>query len=115
VLLVSVIVSIAGQFCLKLGAVKLGRVEANNLTGHILGVFTTPEILLGLLFYALSAVTYILLLTRVKLSVIGPAVAIGYVFSVLIGYFIFHESIPLTLWIGLAFVVAGVILIVWNR
>ena len=33
---------------------------------------TTPELLIGLVCYGLGAVAYIMLLTRVKLSVAGP-------------------------------------------
>jgi len=43
-----------------------------------------------------GVIAYILLLlTRVKLSIAGPAIALVYVFSVLLGYFVFRESVPL--------------------
>jgi dolichol-phosphate mannosyltransferase len=42
-------------------------------------------------------------------------VIVGYVFSVLLGYFIFRESISLTRLIGLSFIVSGVILVIWQK
>jgi drug/metabolite transporter (DMT)-like permease len=114
-LLMSVLISVAGQFFLKIGAIKLGRVHAGNVVNHILSIVTTPELLVGLACYALGAVAYILLLTRVKLSVAGPSVSIGYIFSVLIGCFILKESIPLIRLLGLSFIVLGVILVVWQK
>lgn len=114
-LLMSVIISVAGQFFLKLGALKLGKVDAGNAVSHILSMVTTPELLIGLSFYGIGAVAYILLLTRVNLSVAAPAVSIGYIFSVLIGCFILKESIsPLRL-VGLSLIVMGVILLVGKK
>lgn len=113
-LLLSIITSVAGQFFLKTGALKLGRVDANNFISHILNIITIPELVAGLACYGLGALAYILLLTRVKLSVAGPSVALVYVFSVLVGYFIFHETVPISRFVGLGLIVAGVLLVVWK-
>jgi drug/metabolite transporter (DMT)-like permease len=114
-LLMSVLASVAGQFFLKAGALKLGRVNVANTINHILSIVTIPELLLGLTCYALGALAYILLLTRVNLSVAGPSISLVYVFSVLLGYFIFREAIPLVRLAGLSFIVLGVILVVWQK
>jgi drug/metabolite transporter (DMT)-like permease len=114
-LLMSVLISVAGQFFLKLGAVKLGKVHAGNFVNHILSIVTTSELLIGLTCYALGAVAYILLLTRVNLSVAAPAVSVGYIFSVLLGCFILKEPVPLIRLIGLGLIVIGVMLVVWQK
>jgi drug/metabolite transporter (DMT)-like permease len=114
-MLISVLASVAGQVFLKIGAVKLGKVNAENAINHILSIITTPELLIGLGCYGVGALFYILLLTRVNLSVAGPAASLVYVFSVLLGYFIFKEYIPVTRLAGLSFIVAGVILVVWQK
>jgi drug/metabolite transporter (DMT)-like permease len=114
-LLLSIITGVTGQFFLKTGALKLGKVNAENAIRHIISIATTPELVVGLMFYGLGAIAYILLLTRVKLSVVGPSIALSYVFSVLLGYFIFKEAIPMERVLGLGFIVCGVILVVWQR
>ncbi len=114
-LLTSVLISVAGQFFLKLGALKLGKVDAGNAFSHILSMVTTPELLIGLTCYGIGAIAYILLLTRVNLSVAAPAVSIGYIFSVLIGYFILKEPISPVRLIGLGLIVMGVILLVSRK
>lgn len=111
----SVLISVAGQFFLKTGAMKLGKVDAGNILNLILNMITIPELLLGLTCYGIGAVAYILLLTRVNLSVAAPAVSVGYIFSVLLGYFILKEPIPLLRLVGLSFIVTGVILVVWRK
>ncbi|MFN6565915.1 EamA family transporter [Dendronalium sp. ChiSLP03b] len=114
-LIMSVLASVGGQFFLKVGALKLGRVHAGNAVSHILSIITTHELVIGLTCYALGAVAYILLLTRVNLSVAGPSVSLVYVFSVLLGYFIFRETISLIRLVGLSLIVSGVILVVWQK
>jgi len=114
-LLLSVSASVTGQLFLKIGAGKLGRVDATNALQQILGIVTTPQLLIGLACYGVGAVVYILLLTRVNLSVAGPSASLVYVFSVLLGYFIFKESIPLIRLAGLSLIVCGVILVVWQK
>ena len=113
-LLVSVLTSAMGQLFLKMGATKLGKVDASNAVSHILNIILTPELIIGLSCYGLGAIAYILLLTRVSLSVAGPSASIIYVFSVLIGYFIFKETIPIHRAFGLGFIVCGVLLVVWK-
>lgn len=113
-LLVSVLTSAMGQLFLKMGATKLGKVDASNAVSHIFNILLTPELLLGLSCYGLGAIAYILLLTRVSLSVAGPSASIIYVFSVLIGYFVFKETIPIHRAFGLGLIVCGVLLVVWK-
>ncbi len=113
--LISILASVAGQFFLKAGALKLGKVNAGNVSSHLLGILTTPELLTGLTCYGLGAFAYILLLTRVKLSIAGPAVALVYVFSVLVGYFVFRESVPFSRVVGLGLIISGVVLVIWKN
>lgn len=104
-----------GQFFLKLGALKLGKVNSANALSNIISIATTPELLTGLTCDALGAIAYILLLTKVNLSVAAPSISLVYVFSVLLGYFIFREAISLSRLVGLSFIVGGVILVLWQK
>lgn len=92
-LLISILLSVAGQWLLKVGALKLGKVNTSNLSSHVLGILTTPELLAGLTCYGLGAIACILLLTRVKLTIAGPAFALIYV---------------------LGLIICGVILVIWK-
>jgi drug/metabolite transporter (DMT)-like permease len=114
-LLISVLAGVCGQFFLKLGAVKLGKVEVDNVLNHIFSIVTTPELLVGLTCYAIGAIVYILLLTRVNLSIAAPAISLSYICSVLIGHFWFRESISLGQIVGLAAISIGVVLVVSHK
>ncbi len=114
-LLISVLAGVFGQFFLKLGASKLGKVELDNAVNHVLSIVLTPELLIGLTCYGLGAIVYILLLTRVNLSIAAPAISLSYIFSVLLGHFWFRESIASAQLIGLAAISVGVILVVSQK
>lgn len=113
--LLAILASVLGQLLLKAGALKLGEVNAENAVNHILSIITVPELVAGLVCYGLGAIAYILVLTRVNLSVVGPSISLSYVFTVLIGYFVFRETIPLERAIGLGLIVFGVVLVVWQK
>ncbi|MDX2242469.1 MAG: EamA family transporter [Leptolyngbyaceae cyanobacterium bins.302] len=110
--LAAILVASGGQTLLKLGALKLGPVEANNAIEKVLNILRTPELLVGLVFYGVSAILFILVLTRVKLSVAAPAVSITYIISVLAGYFLFKEPITTRHLIGFSLIICGVVLVV---
>jgi drug/metabolite transporter (DMT)-like permease len=110
-LLASIGASVGGQFFLKSGAMKLGAVNASNVVGVIFSMVTNWQILAGLTCYALGVVTYILLLTRVDLSTASPALALSYVFVVMIGVFFFKEPMSLGRALGVGMIFGGVILL----
>ncbi|MFN6538999.1 MAG: EamA family transporter [Nostoc sp. EkiNYC01] len=105
-LFMSVLTSVVGQFLLKAGATKLGKVSLENAVSHIIRIITIPELIGGLVSYALGALAYILLLTRVNLSIAGPSISLVYVFSVLLGYFLFKEPIPIIRIVGLSLIIS---------
>nr|WP_199308697.1 EamA-like transporter family protein [Nodosilinea sp. FACHB-13] len=110
-LLISVIASSFGQLFLKLGALQLGKVTSNNALSHILSIATTPALLAGLAAYGVGAITYILLLTRVNLSVAAPAASLIYFASVIIGVVIFKEDLSFGRLVGLGLIMSGVVLV----
>ena len=114
-LLMTVTIGAAGQFFLKAGALKIAAIEASHFISRVWGIITIPELLIGLACYAMGAVGLILLLSRVKLSIVGPSIALSYVFSVMLGYFVFREEIPFSRLVGLSLIVCGVVLVIWRK
>jgi uncharacterized membrane protein len=114
-LLISVFAGVFGQFFLKMGAVKLGKVEMGNALNHLISMITIPELIVGLACYGTGAIVYILLLTRVNLSIAAPAISLSYICSVLLGHFWFRESIVFSQIVGLAAISIGVILVVSHK
>ncbi|PZO42241.1 MAG: EamA-like transporter family protein [Leptolyngbya sp.] len=110
-LFVAVLASALGQLFLKLGALQLGQVTGANAIGHILSIATTPALVAGLMAYGVGAILYILVLTRVELSVAAPAAAMIYLASVIIGAVVFKESLSFGRLAGLGLIMSGVVLV----
>jgi drug/metabolite transporter (DMT)-like permease len=110
-LLAAVLASAFGQLFLKLGAVQLGQVTSANAIAHILSIATTPTLIAGLMAYGVGAVLYILVLTRVELSVAAPAASMIYLASVLIGVLVFKEDLSPGRLVGLGLIMGGVVLV----
>ncbi|UZQ52931.1 EamA family transporter [Trichothermofontia sichuanensis B231] len=111
-LLTSILCGVGGQFLLKAGATALGPVSSDNLGQKLLHMTLQPLLWGGLGLYGIGAIAYIMVLSRAKLSAAAPVIAMSYVFTVLGGNFIFGEAIPLIRWVGVAFIIAGVIMVV---
>ncbi len=58
-----------------------------------------------------GAIAYFFVLTGVELSIAGPASALVYIFSVLIGHVLFKEAVPVIHLAGLGLIVCGVVLV----
>jgi len=86
-------------------------VTGDNALSHVLRIATTPALLAGLAAYGVGAISYILLLTRVKLSVAAPSASLIYLASVLVGHFVFGEALPPDRLLGLGLIVLGVVLV----
>lgn len=110
-LLVSILANASVQFLLKVGGKRLINVNLSDFWVHICIFTTTPELLAGIACSALSAVAYGLVLSRIELSIAGPASALVYIFSVGIGHFLFKEQVPISHVVGLGLIVCGVVLI----
>lgn len=109
--MIAVIASFCGQLLLKIGALQLGEVTADNAVSHILSIATTPALLGGLCAYGVGAIAYILALTRINLSIAAPSASLIYVLSVIAGYFFFQEPLSLGRLVGMGLITCGVILV----
>ncbi|MEM9216257.1 MAG: EamA family transporter [Cyanobacteria bacterium P01_F01_bin.150] len=110
-LLGSVLTNVIGQFFLKTGALKLAQVNSRELLHRLLDSILIPELWIGLSFYGVGAIAYILLLSKVPLSIAGPSISLSYVCSVMMGAIFFNESIPISRLVGLGMIICGVILL----
>ena len=111
-ILSGVLLNAAAQLFLKAGTNELGVVSfsADAWFGQALRVGTNPFIVGGMVCYAFSLVVWIMGLSRVPVSVAYPMLSIGYVVSAVAAYFLFGEVLGPSRWLGLGFIVIGVIL-----
>lgn len=108
----TVIFTVLGQLFLKLGANQLGQAGVGSLWGLLWFIATNLYLIVGLTSYGTAAISYILLLSRVDISIAAPAISLTYVISILLGYFVFQENINLERIIGILMITIGVAFIV---
>lgn len=113
-ILVSVSLAAIGQLCLKVGMNQVGVLGENLLKQPfviILKVITNYQILVGLLLYALSAFSWLIVLSRVDLSFAYPFVGLSYVIVVLLAFLFLKEPLNLYRVAGSIIILVGLIII----
>ncbi|NLG83781.1 MAG: hypothetical protein GX493_04035 [Firmicutes bacterium] len=112
-LFVSVLLGVGGQLTIKMGITRIGDLSGLFMASpwyFLTAVAKSPLILLGIGFYAVSMILWLLVLSRVDLSLAYPMLALGYVGILLASKFFLHEEIPALRWVGTGLIVIGVFL-----
>jgi drug/metabolite transporter (DMT)-like permease len=65
----------------------------------------------GLVLFGLSAMVWLVVLSRTSLSFAYPFAALTYVLILLFDHFVLDETVPALRWAGVAFIAAGIFLI----
>jgi multidrug transporter EmrE-like cation transporter len=113
-LVISVSFSIAGQLTLKAAMDRVGRIGSAEIAaaGDTLSrAMKEPRLWLGLFLFGISAIFWLVVLSRVPLSVAYPLVGVSYILIVLLGRFALNETVPVLRWIGVLVVAAGIAII----
>jgi multidrug transporter EmrE-like cation transporter len=113
-ILASILMSVAGQYVLKVGAKQLGQVgveDAGRAANVIFAAATNPWIIGGLACYGLGAVTWIMVLTRVPLSWAYPILALNQVLILAVAAAFLGEQVSALRWGGVVLIITGVFLV----
>jgi multidrug transporter EmrE-like cation transporter len=114
-ILLSVTLAAVAQLTLKHGMNTVNDDLAParfGLDARSLGVLLrTPAIYTGLFLFGLSALVWLVVLSRASLSFAYPFAALTYVLILLFDLFILDETVPPLRWAGVAFIVAGIFLV----
>ena len=110
--MVSVFFAVAGQLTLKTAMDKLGRIGSGSQVGDtLLRAVKEPLLWLGLALFGISALFWLVVLSRVRLSVAYPIVGISYILIVLLARFRLHEHVPALRWVGVSVIALGIAII----
>ena len=103
----------AAQLLLKAGMARIGPFSfaVHTMGAIILKISTSPFIIVGLCIYVISVSLWLLVLSRLPVSIAYPMTSLAYIMNVLGAYFIFGESITIIQITGIAVIIIGVYLI----
>ncbi|MFH1537876.1 MAG: EamA family transporter [bacterium] len=112
-LFTSIFLALAGQLLSKAGIVRLGGIDfrEGRIPLQLWRVFTCPQIVGGLGSFAVSMIFYLAAISRLEISMAYPMVATNYVLVLFFSRIFFREKVNLLRWSGVAFIIAGVVLI----
>ena len=111
-LICNVLFTVTGQLLLKHGMLQVGRVEGVNRVIHkLIQAFMNPFVIGGIATYGFTTMIWLVILSRVKLSVAYPIISLGYVMSIFFSWILFKESIPKIRVLGAVMICIGVYLV----
>ena len=110
-LFISISLAIVGQIMMKQGMIMFGQFPITQLLSKILPMVFQPYVFVGILCFGVSSVFWLVVLSRIELSMAYPLVSIAYIVTAIFSYFIFKENITLIRWIGILTICLGVFLV----
>ena len=111
--LVSVAFSIAGQLTFRAAMDRVGFIGRAEVSTPFATATRVAEPLLwvGLFLFGISAIFWLVVLSRVPLSVAYPFVGLSYILIVAFSRLVLNESVPLLRWVGVIVVAAGIVIV----
>lgn len=95
---------------MKIGMTKV-RASGTEGAQLVYTVATSPHVVGGLALYGIGAVLWLVVLSRVPLSMAYPLVSLGFVFVALLSWGVLGEALPLMRIAGISLIFAGVVLV----
>ena len=111
-IVLTVIINTTGQFVIKTGVNKIGRISfSESFVPTIFRALTNWVIIGGFVLYFISAVLWITILSRAQLSWAFPILSLSYVITVLISPLLLNETFSAQRLIGTLVIIVGVYLV----
>lgn len=116
-IIVSVLLNASAQLFIKRGMITIGSVtlSANGVSSLALKAITNMPIIMGMLAYAVSILLWMIVLSRVNVSIAYPFLSIGYIFTAILAFFLFNEPFTVQKILGILIICVGVILLTHSR
>ena len=110
-LIIAVAFASLGQIFWKLGMRDFGPILKYDIS-IILKIFTNQLVDVGILFYAIGTIFWLIALSKKDLGYVYPFIAGTYIIVLLLSYFIIGEKFGLTRFIGACIVLFGLLIII---
>lgn len=109
--LISILLGSVAQYLLKIGMTSVNLDKKQDIIPIIKYLVTNIPLLGGISCYGLSMIFWLYVLSKLELSKAYPLVSLGYVFTLLLGYFLLHEPVNNYKILGVSLIILGVIFI----
>jgi len=111
----SICATVSAQLLIKKGVLGIGQISfsSTNFLSVISQIVQNIWIMLGLFFFGISFLLWIFLLSRFQLNIVYPiVVSLNFALITVGSWFLFQEHLSVIQILGIAVIVAGVLLVV---
>lgn len=100
------------QSCFKKTALPAGNLAITNpadLSCFMVTMISSPYLWIGLVSVLSLFIIWSTILSKIELSVAVPIASFSYILVPLVSIAFFHERIPVLRWVGIGFIIMGVV------
>lgn len=113
IVLTCVIMGVIGQLAMKKGMNMVGMISLKDIFSlRLFTIIFQRYVFIGIAFYLLASLLWLVALSQEELSFIYPLIAIGYIFTAILSKFFFNENLTLFRFFGILLICGGVYIIV---
>lgn len=109
-IIIQSVLLVAAQSLLKISVELFGKFSWS--WNYFKTVFTTWQFAASGICALTAMLVWMYVLKRYEFSLAYPLLSISYIIGLLAAAFIFHETVPLTRWIGVGIIMVGVYFVV---
>ena len=99
---------------MKRGMTVFGETSVSQVWGQLARIFSIPEIIIGFACFGISAVLWLVVVSRMEVSYAYPLVSISYIIVLVVSYFWFGEQVTVGRVVGVLLICSGVVVITWK-
>ena len=116
-ILSSVSLNAFAQLFIRKGMLKIGEISFNfeQIVKMVLAVFTNVYLLSGMFSYVLSVILWMIVLSKVNVSLAYPFLSIGYIITTVLAYLFFNEPITFQKVVGIIIICIGVFILTQSK
>lgn len=104
----SVLMTIVGQLTLRTAMESFGDASLANIAVRAV---STPLVWAGAVMYLMSAASWLVVLSRIDLSLAYPLGSVNYILVVLASAVLLDEAVSLQRWAGVGLILLGILVI----
>jgi drug/metabolite transporter (DMT)-like permease len=110
---VSIITTVLSQLLFKKEMLKIGNVDFSfrNIEFLIRQMVVSPLLLTGILLYGISFLLWLMVLSKIKLSIVYPITAMNFILVITASYFLYNEKLTTIQYGGAVLIITGVFLL----
>lgn len=116
-ILSSVSLNAFAQLSIRKGMLKIGEISFNfeQIVKMVLAVFTNVYLLSGMFSYGISVILWMIVLSKVNVSLAYPLGSVGYIITTVLAYLFFNEPITFQKVVGIIIICIGVFILTQSK